>query len=119
VVARQRLAQRKAFQTTTFLSLYAVKIQSQARKNKDKLRVALVAQKQITKYIPHFGDAYWFQPGTMVKSLVKPKVLGWLEAYTIALPEEGLENVVNCFYCNQAADLNCLDCEDSYCKVSV
>lgn len=44
-------------------------------------------------------------------------VLRNLEAYSIALPEEGLENVINCSYCSRAAEVNCSECEDSMCRV--
>jgi len=44
-------------------------------------------------------------------------VLRCLDAYSLALPEEGLENVVNCSYCNKPAEVNCSDCEDSFCRV--
>lgn len=44
-------------------------------------------------------------------------VLRYLSAYSLALPEEGLENVVNCSYCNKPAEVNCSDCEDSMCRV--
>lgn len=44
-------------------------------------------------------------------------MLRGLEAYSIALPEEGLENVINCSYCSRTAEVNCCDCEDSMCRV--
>lgn len=44
-------------------------------------------------------------------------VLRNLDAYSIALPEEGLENVINCSYCSRAAEVNCCECEDSMCRV--
>ncbi|KAJ1425251.1 hypothetical protein B484DRAFT_451176 [Ochromonadaceae sp. CCMP2298] len=112
-----RVVERKRQHTAAHLSVYACRIQSLARKTRDRLRVAEAAQRTITKYIPHFGEAYWFNPKTMVTSVKKPKILAYLEAYTIALPEEGLENQVYCYFCNQPADVNCLECEDSYCKV--
>jgi hypothetical protein len=44
-------------------------------------------------------------------------VLRCLEAYSIALPEEGLENVISCTYCSRQAEVNCNECEDSMCRV--
>lgn len=99
------------------LNQLAIKIQAVARMFISRYRVARLAQKVLIQYVPYLLDPYWFHPLTKVKTYRKPKVLRSLDSYSIALPEEGLENVVNCFYCNKLAEVNCDNCEESMCKI--
>lgn len=99
------------------LNQLAIKIQAVARMFISRYRVARLAQKVLIQYVPYLLDPYWFHPLTKVKTYRKPKVLRSLDSYSIALPEEGLENIVNCFYCNRLAEVNCDICEESMCKI--
>ena len=47
---------------------------------------------------------------------VKPKVLGSFECASLAVPPTGLESIVKCSNCLKAAEVNCNQCEESYCK---
>eukprot|EP01034_Spumella_vulgaris_P024182 gene24183-30498_t len=99
------------------LSRFAVRIQAVMRRYVYRNRVAHMAQRMIFEYIPHLGEPYWYNPKTLAKSWIKPKVLRHLECFSIAMPEEGLENVISCCYCSKTAEVNCVQCEDSMCKV--
>ena len=35
----------------------------------------------------------------------------------MSVPERGLENTAYCCYCSSPAEVNCLDCEESMCKL--
>jgi len=79
-------------------------------------RQAHVAQKFLIKYIPHTGQPYWYNPSTRVTSEKKPKILRHYDSVSIALPPEGLANTVKCSNCPSPAQVNCIQCEDSFCK---
>lgn len=63
------------------------------------------------------GLERWYNPSTRIFSYTKPKVLLHLQSTSIALPQKGCEFVVSCSYCSAVAELNCLQCEDSFCKL--
>jgi hypothetical protein len=95
-----------------------VRIQAVMRRYVHRNRVAHLAQRMIFEYVPHLGEPYWYNPKTLAKTWVKPKVLRHLECFSIAMPEEGLENIISCCYCSsKTAEVNCVQCEDSMCKV--
>lgn len=98
-------------------SAAAVIIQKWVRRLVHTTFAAQVARRTIVEYIPYLAKPYWYNPTMKCKSWVKPKCLHHLDAFTVALPEKGLENLVNCLYCGQLADVNCQQCEDSMCHV--
>lgn len=78
----------------------------------------------IVKYVPHLDRPYYYNRKTGVKSFTRPKVLGKGDSsggdeddvYSIAVPEPGLENIVNCYQCRfRQAVIFCQQCEDSMC----
>ena len=79
-------------------------------------RQAHVAQKFLIKYIPHTGQPYWYNPSTRVASEKKPKILRNYDSVSIALPPEGLANIIKCCNCPSPSQVNCNQCEDSFCK---
>ena len=91
-------------------------IQKYIRRFICKHRQAHVAQKFLIKYIPHTGQPYWYNPSTRVSSLTKPKILRNYDSVSIALPPEGLANTVKCCNCPSPSQVNCNQCEDSFCK---
>lgn len=74
------------------------------------------AQKFIIKYVPYDQPPYYYNPSTRVSKLTKPKVLLHYDCITISLPPTGLANIVNCNHCQEVATVNCIECEDSFCK---
>ena len=95
-----------------------VQIQKYIRGFVWKHRVQKMAQQTIRKFVSAMDDPYWYNPKTKVKSWTKPKILGSLEAFTMAVPEEGLEYIIKCIQCSyRDAQVYCDQCEDSFCKL--
>jgi hypothetical protein len=94
------------------------RVQALVRSFVYRRRVMKLAQRIIVKYHPYLSDAYYYNPRTQVKTYTKPRVLGHLDAFTIALPEEGLAFFVHCYNCvTNPATCFCQDCEDSLCRL--
>ena len=71
-------------------------IQKYVRRLLGMLRLARVARKTVIHYMPYLAKPYWFNPKMKLKSWTKPKCLHHLESFSVALPEKGLENFINC-----------------------
>lgn len=68
-----RAAAREEERQNLRLWKHATKVQSLARMFLHRFRLARKAQKTIVQYNPHFGEPYWYNPNTKVKSWTKPK----------------------------------------------
>lgn len=68
-----RAAAREEDRRNLRLWKHATRVQSMARMFVQRFRLARKAQKTIVQYNPHFGDPYWYNPNTKVKSWTKPK----------------------------------------------
>jgi hypothetical protein len=94
-----------------------VKCQTVVRQFVHRRRAVRRAQVFLIRYDPHDGAGYWYNPSTGVSSWTKPKILGSFDSRVISLPPPGLEVIVKCSSCAKAAAVNCVECEDSYCKL--
>ena len=81
-VARRHLAKktvavrsqaREEQRTNARLFAQVAKMQSLVRMFVYRIRAARKAQRTLIQYCPHFGEPYWYNPHTQVKSWTKPK----------------------------------------------
>jgi len=81
-VARRHLAKktivvrsqaREEQRTNARLFTQVTKMQSLVRMFVYRFRAARKAQRTLIQYCPHFGEPYWYNPQTQVKSWTKPK----------------------------------------------
>lgn len=121
-LARRRIhcvrLQRAEEHRQAVIAAKAAHVQALARAFLYRRRVMKLAQGIIIKYQPYLAEPYYYNPRTQVKTYTKPKILGHLDAFTIALPEEGLDYMVYCYNCStQRASCFCQECEDSMCRL--
>ena len=97
--------------------LRATQIQSLVRLFLARRRSAHKAQKHFIHYIPIDRDDYWFNPRTRVNHQKKPRTLLHYDSVSVLLPAKGQDFIILCFFCSvQHATVNCVECEESYCK---
>lgn len=72
-ISSVRAAAREEDRLNLRLWKHATRVQSLARMFVQRFRLARKAQKTIVQYNPHFGEPYWYNPNTKVKSWTKPK----------------------------------------------
>jgi len=76
-LAKKIVAVKHARRETQRLELrlfeQVAKVQSLVRMFLHRFRVARKAQRVLVQYCPHFGEPYWYNPHTKVKSWTKPK----------------------------------------------
>lgn len=113
---RMMMERKKLAEELAKKSIQAVKIQSIARMRRAKHRVAGLAVRQLTKYVPTDGPPYWYNPSTKVRVYTKPKIFMSGNCLPVRVPLPGMECVVNCVNCSDEATSNCVQCDESMCR---
>jgi hypothetical protein len=124
-LVRERKTEKAAEEFEKTKLKHLITIQAVVRRFLCRCKIKQIAKEIIVKYVPYLQQPYYFNPKTGVKSFSRPKIMGKStghnphdDCYSLAIPEKGLENVINCYQCNyRLAVLYCNQCEDSMCMI--
>ena len=112
---KQMLSIREQVRRSIIFHKAGTVINTWIRRFVHKHRGARLAQKVLIHYFPPNVPDYWYNPRTTRTHPTKPRILLKYECLPVPLPENGFECIANCIFCNQKAQVNCSNCEESLC----
>jgi hypothetical protein len=108
---RRRLAEELVMKAAQ-----AKRIQVQVRMRQARRRVADIALKFFTKFVPTDAPPYWLNPATRVQVFIKPALFLGGDCMPVRVPPPGMSCVVGCVNCSDSAVSNCVQCDESMCR---